>query len=207
MGQGDGTFQAGQTYATGLGPWSLALGDFNGDGQLDLAVAAGRLERGECSAGQRGWHLPGRPNLRRRLLSRFRSSGRLQRRRPPRPSRHGRRGRDRIAPCVRWGRGGGGGSTWETAVPHLRGLSQPELGSVSALPSTSQAEAPRPLALPSVGDQPSVGQHGDGGPEIGQPRHRCVSFSPQTVQSIRDAQDSLFLHWDDLPSEAVPWIF
>ena len=38
LGNGDGTFQAQVTYAVGNGPRPLAVGDFNGDGKLDLAV-------------------------------------------------------------------------------------------------------------------------------------------------------------------------
>jgi len=39
LGNGDGTFQAAQTFEAGSGPYFLAMGDFNGDGKLDLAVA------------------------------------------------------------------------------------------------------------------------------------------------------------------------
>lgn len=39
LGNGNGTFQAGQTFATGSAPDSVALGDVNGDGKTDLAVA------------------------------------------------------------------------------------------------------------------------------------------------------------------------
>ena len=41
LGKGDGTFQAPVLYAAGGGPRSIALGDFNGDGVPDLAVASG----------------------------------------------------------------------------------------------------------------------------------------------------------------------
>jgi hypothetical protein len=39
LGNGDGTFQATKTYAAGDSPISIAYGDFNGDGYLDLTTA------------------------------------------------------------------------------------------------------------------------------------------------------------------------
>ena len=36
---GDGTFQASQAFTTGAFPYSVGIGDFNGDGKQDLAVA------------------------------------------------------------------------------------------------------------------------------------------------------------------------
>lgn len=39
LGNGDGTFQAPSTYATGSYPSFIATGDFNGDGKLDLVTA------------------------------------------------------------------------------------------------------------------------------------------------------------------------
>jgi hypothetical protein len=44
LGNGDGSFQAARTFAAGLGPRSLAVGDFNGDGLLDLAVVGYGLQ-------------------------------------------------------------------------------------------------------------------------------------------------------------------
>src|SRR5262249_22713340 len=41
LGNGDGSFQAAQDYATGYAPAAVAVGDFNGDGSLDLAVLNG----------------------------------------------------------------------------------------------------------------------------------------------------------------------
>jgi hypothetical protein len=39
LGNGDGTFQPALNFLAGSGPCSVAVGDFNGDGLLDLAVA------------------------------------------------------------------------------------------------------------------------------------------------------------------------
>jgi predicted NUDIX family NTP pyrophosphohydrolase len=38
LGNGDGSFQAAASYPVGSSPWSVAVGDFNGDGFPDLAV-------------------------------------------------------------------------------------------------------------------------------------------------------------------------
>ena len=40
LGNGDGTFQPAGQYAVGSDPRAIVAGDFTGDGQLDLAVAA-----------------------------------------------------------------------------------------------------------------------------------------------------------------------
>ena len=39
LGNGNGTFQAQQTFAAGYSPVSVTLGDVNGDGKADLVVA------------------------------------------------------------------------------------------------------------------------------------------------------------------------
>jgi hypothetical protein len=39
LSNGDGTFQTGVNYAAGTSPVFVAVGDFNGDGKPDLAVA------------------------------------------------------------------------------------------------------------------------------------------------------------------------
>ena len=45
LGKGDGTFQAAVSYGTGNNPWSLAAGDFNHDGKLDVAFTNGDVNR------------------------------------------------------------------------------------------------------------------------------------------------------------------
>ena len=47
LGNGDGTFPAGQIYHVGNLPNSAASGDFNGDGKLDVVVATGELSSSE----------------------------------------------------------------------------------------------------------------------------------------------------------------
>jgi hypothetical protein len=52
LGNGDGTFQAALNVAAGKNPFSIAVGDFNGDGRSDLVVANNGMDPGN------GW-LPG----------------------------------------------------------------------------------------------------------------------------------------------------
>src|SRR5207245_10519330 len=46
LGNGDGTFQPAQSFAAGFSPSSVVVGDFNGDGRPDLAVANAGLDTG-----------------------------------------------------------------------------------------------------------------------------------------------------------------
>ena len=46
LGNGDGSFQAHRDFNTGVGPTGIAVGDFNGDGKLDLVTANFGIDQG-----------------------------------------------------------------------------------------------------------------------------------------------------------------
>lgn len=83
LGNGDGTFQTSGEYQSGLEAFSVAVGDFNGDGTLDLAVAS----RGDSSVGvllgngdgtfQTHMNFPTAPNPQFITIADFDSDGRL----------------------------------------------------------------------------------------------------------------------------------
>ena len=86
LGNANGTFQPAQTSATGASPVSVAVGDFNGDGKLDLATANGRYDVSVLLGNGDGtFQAPSQP--RHRFEPRVRGRGRLQRRRQARPGR------------------------------------------------------------------------------------------------------------------------
>ncbi len=51
LGNGDGTFTAASLPDTGFSPYGIAVGDFNGDGKLDMAVVNQCGNTGDCAAG------------------------------------------------------------------------------------------------------------------------------------------------------------
>ena len=51
LGIGDGTFTAASLPDTGFSPYGIAVGDFNGDGKLDMAVVNQCGNTGDCAAG------------------------------------------------------------------------------------------------------------------------------------------------------------
>ena len=81
---GDGTFQAKQSFGTGCTPYSVAVADFNGDGKSDLVTADSIAPRRACcSATATGRSRSSSPSARAPpLLS---CGGRFQRRRQERP--------------------------------------------------------------------------------------------------------------------------
>jgi hypothetical protein len=58
LGKGDGTFQPAVSYGTGNNPWSLAVGDFNHDGKLDVVFTNGDVNRVSVLLGNGDGTLP-----------------------------------------------------------------------------------------------------------------------------------------------------
>ena len=85
LGNGNGTFQAAVNYAAGNEPDSVAVGDFNGDGKADLAVANRRTAmRVSVLLGNGNGTFQSRGQLCHRQLPRFRHGGRFRWRRQDR---------------------------------------------------------------------------------------------------------------------------
>ena len=81
LGNGNGTFQAKQSFGTGSQPESVAVGDFNGDGKSDLVTADAGEQHRERAARQRQRYVSGQAVLRHRKPASVSRCGRLQRRR------------------------------------------------------------------------------------------------------------------------------
>src|ERR1035441_412255 len=85
----NGTFQAAVNYNVGTNPFSVAVGDFNGDGKPDLVVTNYTSSTSDNSVsvllGNGERHLPGGGELQRGHKSILGCGGGLQRRRQARP--------------------------------------------------------------------------------------------------------------------------
>jgi len=57
LGNGDGTFQSPESYLAGYNPSGLAVGDFNNDRAMDLAVMDGSVNI-LLNTGRRSRHFP-----------------------------------------------------------------------------------------------------------------------------------------------------
>ena len=77
-------FTAPRAFDAGGNCFSVAVGDFNGDGASDLAVADVDSDKVSISVVKGRWHVPTRRKLRRGNGACFRCGGRFQRRRQAR---------------------------------------------------------------------------------------------------------------------------
>ena len=87
LGNGNGTFQAQQTFATGTSPDSVAVADFNGDGKPDLVVANVGSNTVSVLLGNGNGTFQPQQTFADRQRARFRGGGGRQRRRQARPRR------------------------------------------------------------------------------------------------------------------------
>ena len=85
LNRGDGSFQAKRDYRTGGGPYSVAIGDLNGDGKPDLATANFFANTVSVLAEQGRRQLPGQARLRNRTRPLLGRDRRPERRRQAGP--------------------------------------------------------------------------------------------------------------------------
>ena len=74
LGNGDGTFQAPETFAAGTSPEAVVAGDFTGDGRIDLAV----VDSGSRVTGRRRWSVRAAGQWRRHVPACKAVRGRVQ---------------------------------------------------------------------------------------------------------------------------------
>ena len=115
LGNGNGTFQAAVNYAAGTSPHSVAVGDFNGDGKADLAVANGNSNNVSVLLGNGDGTFQAAVNYGAGTGPRLGGGRGLQRGRQGRPGR-GQRDSDNVSVLL-----GNGNGTFQAAVNYAAG--------------------------------------------------------------------------------------
>jgi hypothetical protein len=150
LGNGDGTFQAAQTYDVAPYPVAVAVGDFNGDGYPDLAVANSTD--------------PGAVTV---LLN-----------------------------AADWGGGAGAAPPPTPALPP-RAHRQLPMRAVSVLVAGAQPQGLPLRSLISADDRSNALQQSPVETAAGQLTKPTAPLSPRPLLTVRHAQDAIFERWSD----------
>jgi hypothetical protein len=193
VGKGDGTFQAAQNFAVRSFPQSVVMGDFNGDGHPDLAVADGTavtilLGKGDGTFQDAQSYAAG-------LSSQSLTVGDFNGDGFPDVAQADETGVSVLLNAADWGPG-------SLPPPLGRRVRNQIQEQVVAVLATSEQEGLHPLSLSMSGLPPAAVWGSPLGIQTTQPG---ASLAPRHMATGSHAQDTVFERWHDLPLDLLAW--
>jgi FG-GAP-like repeat len=206
LGNGDGTFQAAQTYAAGSYASSVAVGDFNADGSLDLAVgnASGvsiLLGNGDGTfQAAQSYAAGGYPIS--IVVGDFNGNGYPD----LAVADYSSNTVTVLMNAADWGgRPSPGPAAVQTRGPFIRPLvpNRAQLRTVATSLVAWKAETAGVLTFPDL--PPRLVLHWPPRAETGQPVQAEAAFIPRPMLTIRHARDAVFERWGDSVLDETAW--
>jgi hypothetical protein len=206
LGNGDGTFQAAQNYAADNRPVSVAVGDFNGDGISDLAVANSwgtmsiLLGNGDGSFRTAQIYAVGSAPI-------SVAVGDLNGDHYPDLVIANEFAAGTVTVLLNAADWGGGPAPVPPSRPglHRPVPNQAHIKLIAAFLAVSQAQAEHPLAQTFPDLLPSPARQWPLEMETGQSANLEAIFSPRSMVTARHAQDTVFQGWGDGLLDNLAW--